>query len=46
MDTLTNWYVRRSRQRFFDEDTQAFDTLYTCLETLTRVSASLLPLAS
>ncbi len=46
MDTLTNWYVRRSRQRFFDEDTNAFDTLYTCLETLTRVTASLLPLAS
>ncbi|NKG20738.1 isoleucine--tRNA ligase [Paeniglutamicibacter terrestris] len=46
MDTLTNWYVRRSRQRFFDEDTAAFDTLYTCLETLTRVSASLLPLAA
>ncbi|PRB72309.1 isoleucine--tRNA ligase [Arthrobacter sp. MYb213] len=46
MDTLTNWYVRRSRQRFFDEDTQAFDTLYTALETLVKVSASLLPLAS
>ncbi|WP_411734087.1 isoleucine--tRNA ligase [Paeniglutamicibacter sp.] len=46
MDTLTNWYVRRSRQRFFDEDTRAFDTLYTALETLTRVAAPLLPLAS
>ncbi|GAA5229154.1 isoleucine--tRNA ligase [Paeniglutamicibacter antarcticus] len=46
MDTLTNWYVRRSRQRFFDEDPGAFDTLYTALETLTRVAASLLPLAS
>ncbi|MDO5745108.1 MAG: isoleucine--tRNA ligase [Micrococcaceae bacterium] len=46
MDTLTNWYVRRSRQRFFDEDPGAFDTLYTCLETLMRVSASLLPLAT
>ncbi|MGB9036806.1 MAG: class I tRNA ligase family protein, partial [Paeniglutamicibacter sp.] len=46
MDTLTNWYVRRSRQRFFDEDTSAFDTLYTALETLTRVAAPLLPLAS
>ena len=44
MDTLTNWYVRRSRQRFFDEDTQAFDTLYTALETLVKVAASLLPL--
>ncbi|MGP9781062.1 isoleucine--tRNA ligase [Glutamicibacter sp. AOP12-B1-11] len=46
MDTLTNWYVRRSRQRFFEEDTQAFDTLYTALETLVKVAASLLPLAS
>ncbi|MGG5753736.1 isoleucine--tRNA ligase [Zafaria sp. Z1313] len=46
MDTLTNWYIRRSRQRFFDEDTQAFDVLYTALETLTRVAAPLLPLAS
>lgn len=46
MDTLTNWYVRRSRQRFFEEDTQAFDVLYTCLETLCRVAAPLLPLAT
>lgn len=46
MDTLTNWYVRRSRQRFFDEDPQAFDTLYTALETLVKVAAPLLPLAT
>ncbi|GAA1903869.1 isoleucine--tRNA ligase [Arthrobacter gandavensis] len=46
MDTLTNWYVRRSRTRFFDEDTQAFDVLYTCLEALCRVAAPLLPLVS
>ncbi|WP_055083879.1 isoleucine--tRNA ligase [Kocuria salsicia] len=46
MDTLTNWYVRRSRERFFEEDTQAFDVLYTCLETVCRVSAPLLPLIS
>ncbi|MBG6083307.1 isoleucine--tRNA ligase [Zhihengliuella flava] len=46
MDTLTNWYIRRSRQRFFDEDERAFDVLFTCLETLTRVAAPLLPLAS
>ncbi|MET1036369.1 MAG: isoleucine--tRNA ligase [Arthrobacter sp.] len=46
MDTLTNWYVRRSRQRFFEEDTQAFDVLFTCLETLCRVAAPLLPLAT
>ncbi|MDO4918436.1 isoleucine--tRNA ligase [Kocuria sp.] len=46
MDTLTNWYVRRSRERFFEEDTQAFDVLYTCLETLCRVAAPLLPLVT
>ncbi|GER22025.1 isoleucine--tRNA ligase [Zafaria cholistanensis] len=46
MDTLTNWYVRRSRQRFFDENTEAFDVLYTCLEALCRVAAPLLPLAT
>ncbi|TDK27817.1 isoleucine--tRNA ligase [Arthrobacter crusticola] len=46
LDTLTNWYVRRSRQRFFDEDTEAFDVLYTCLEAVCRVAAPLLPLIS
>ncbi|MEN8582196.1 isoleucine--tRNA ligase [Burkholderia sp. RS01] len=46
LDMLTNWYVRRSRQRFFDEDVDAFDALYTALETVSRVSASLLPLIS
>ncbi len=46
LDMLTNWYVRRSRQRFFDENTDAFDALYTALEAVCRVSASLLPLVS
>jgi isoleucyl-tRNA synthetase len=49
-DVLTNWYVRRSRDRFWSGDTgtvegrDAFDTLYTVLETLTRLAAPLLPL--
>ena len=43
---LTNWYVRRSRQRFFDENVDAFDALYTALETVCRVAAPLLPLVS
>jgi len=44
-DVLTNWYVRRSRDRFWaGTDTDAFDTLYTVLETLTRVAAPLVPL--
>lgn len=46
LDMLTNWYVRRSRERFWDGDEQAIDTLYTCLETLLRVAAPLLPLVT
>ena len=47
LDTLTNWYIRRSRDRFWEgSDTGAFDTLYTVLETLTRVAAPLLPFAT
>ncbi|MDO7882283.1 isoleucine--tRNA ligase [Salinibacterium soli] len=46
-DVLTNWYVRRSRDRFWDgAGTDAFDTLYTVLETVTRVAAPLLPLVA
>jgi isoleucyl-tRNA synthetase len=44
IDGLTNWYVRRSRDRFWDEEADAFDTLYTVLETLTRVVSPLLPM--
>ncbi|WP_314195513.1 isoleucine--tRNA ligase [uncultured Arthrobacter sp.] len=46
LDMLTNWYVRRSRQRFFDENADAFDALYTALEAVCRVAAPLLPLVS
>ncbi len=46
-DILTNWYVRRSRDRFWDgDDADAFDTLYTVLETVARVSAPLVPLVA
>jgi len=51
-DVLTNWYVRRSRDRFWEgvgddgSNREAFDTLYTVLETVARVSAPLLPLVS
>lgn len=44
VDILTNWYVRTQRQRFWDEDARAFDTLYTALVTLMEVAAPLLPL--
>ncbi|SNT22116.1 isoleucine--tRNA ligase [Rhodococcoides kyotonense] len=43
-DALTNWYVRRSRSRFWGEDSDAIDTLHTVLEVLTRLAAPLLPL--
>jgi len=46
LDLLTNWYVRTSRDRFWNEDQGAFDTLYTCLETLTKVIAPLAPLVA
>ncbi|HNP58979.1 MAG TPA: isoleucine--tRNA ligase [Gordonia sp. (in: high G+C Gram-positive bacteria)] len=48
-ESLTNWYVRRSRARFWtgqDEDPAAFDTLYTVLEVASRLAAPLLPLAT
>ena len=46
LDVLTNWYVRTQRQRFWDEDGAAFDTLYTALVTLMELAAPLLPLLS
>jgi isoleucyl-tRNA synthetase len=44
MDLLTNWYVRTQRDRFWEEDAAAFNTLFTVLETVTRLAAPLLPL--
>ena len=50
LDVLTNWYIRRSRNRFWggeDADADAaFDTLHTTLETVCRVVAPLLPLTT
>jgi len=50
LDVLSNWYIRRSRDRFWDTANtasesrdNAFDTLYTTLEVVTRVTAPLLP---
>ncbi|UUO00305.1 isoleucine--tRNA ligase [Mycolicibacterium novocastrense] len=43
-EALTNWYVRRSRSRFWDEDRDAIDTLHTVLEVTARLAAPLLPL--
>jgi len=46
LDALTNWYVRRSRARFWDGDADAFDTLALVLEVVCRVVAPLLPLVA
>ncbi len=43
-DVLTNWYVRRSRDRFWEGSTEAFDTLYTVIEITCRLTAPLLPM--
>ena len=45
-DVLTNWYIRRSRDRFWSGSTEAFDTLYAVLEIVCRVAAPLLPLVT
>ena len=46
LDVLNNWYIRRSRERFWDEDQSAFDTLYTVLTTLCRALAPFAPFIS
>ena len=43
IDDLSNWYVRRSRRRFWDGDIAALGTLHECLVTLTQLLAPLVP---
>jgi isoleucyl-tRNA synthetase len=43
IDDLSNWYVRRSRRRFWDGDPAALGTLHECLEVLTRLLAPFVP---
>ncbi|PZS37526.1 MAG: isoleucine--tRNA ligase, partial [Pseudonocardiales bacterium] len=45
-DVLTNWYVRRSRDRFWAGEQDAIDTLHTVLEVTCRLAAPLLPLTT
>jgi isoleucyl-tRNA synthetase len=45
-EVLTNWFIRRSRDRFWEGEEDAQDTLYTVLEALSRLSAPLLPMVS
>ena len=51
LGAMNNWYIRRSRSRFWGETDEAdrrdaFDTLYTALVTLTKVAAPLLPMVT
>jgi isoleucyl-tRNA synthetase len=43
VDNLSNWYVRRSRRRFWDGDEAALATLHEALRTLTLVMAPFTP---
>ena len=50
-EVLNNWYIRRSRQRFWKTEhdldkQQAYNTLYSCLITILKASAPLIPLVS
>ncbi|HKY15897.1 MAG TPA: isoleucine--tRNA ligase [Microthrixaceae bacterium] len=56
LDALTNWYIRRSRDRFWSPGTAAegmsetkregYDALFTALTTLVRLAAPLLPMVT
>ncbi len=46
LDVLNNWYIRRNRARFWDEEQAAFDTLHYVLVTLARVMAPFAPFIS
>ncbi|CAN5534413.1 isoleucine--tRNA ligase [soil metagenome] len=43
VDDLSNWYVRRSRRRFWDGDAAAFATLRECLLGVAKLAAPLVP---
>ncbi len=43
VDNLSNWYVRLNRKRFWNGDTAAYQTLYHCLETVSRLIAPFAP---
>ena len=43
VDDLSNWYVRRSRRRFWDGEHSALSTLHHCLKVVTQVMAPFTP---
>ena len=46
IDDLSNWYVRRSRRRFWDGETAALATLYNALKVLTQLLSPMIPFIS
>jgi isoleucyl-tRNA synthetase len=46
VDELSNWYVRRSRRRFWDGDPAAFGTLHRCLVAVSQLLAPFCPFVS
>ncbi len=46
LDTLNNWYIRRGRARFWDEEQGAFDTLHYVLTTFCKILAPFAPFIS
>lgn len=46
LDVLTNWYVRRSRDRFWQGDADAFDTLAAVLDAVCKVAGPFLPMVA
>lgn len=46
IDDLSNWYVRRSRRRFWNGDPSALATLHECVDVLTRLLAPMVPFAT
>ncbi|HZO35335.1 MAG TPA: DUF5915 domain-containing protein, partial [Solirubrobacteraceae bacterium] len=43
VDDLSNWYLRRTRRRFWEGESAAFDTLETCLLTIAKLLAPFCP---
>ncbi|MBE6443886.1 MAG: isoleucine--tRNA ligase [Alphaproteobacteria bacterium] len=46
IEVLNNWYIRRTRDRFWEGNAEAFDVLYTVLLNLSKITAPLLPFVS
>ena len=46
LDILNNWYIRRNRDRFWDEDVSAFETLHYVLKTFAKCLAPFAPFIS